>query len=274
MKFGKGLSRLAFLLVALLVITAWIQQMVLERSLSSQMRKALTVSGDSSQSLASGSAIKLLGTDDTVSVKEMRSTLKRANVEREDSYLIWTFRKIEGASATAMGTDRQHHFVNAFLEGYRPFWVDHPWMPLYAIAMRLKYQPDTQQYAGLRDVWQTSRQAFFNTRGDCEDHAILLADWLIGCGIEARVIVGTIPTGGHAWVVVFMEGQEFLLEATSKRKRRQWSHYPLASLTSGYTPTIMFDRDSFWMYTGPPGFNSYSGDHWEKRSRFYTGRGF
>jgi len=272
-KKGKGLSRLVFLLVALLVITVWFQQMVLERTLSGQMRKALAVSGDSSQGLAVGSMIKLLQTGATVSVKEMRSTLERVKMEREDSYLIWTFKGLEGVSSTAMGTDRQHHFVNAFLEGYRPFWVDHPWMPLYAIAMRLKYQPDAQQYAGLQDVWQTSRQAFVNTRGDCEDHAILLADWLIGCGIEAKVVVGKIPTGGHAWVVAFMDGEEFLLEATSKRKRRQWSHYPLASLASGYTPTIMFDRESFWMYTGPPGLRSYSGDHWEKRSRFYRGSG-
>jgi len=270
---GKGLSGLAFLLVALLVITVWFQQMVLERSLSIQMRKALNVSGPRSQDLTNGSMIKLLQTGDTVSEKEMRSLLDKAGIERKDSYLLWSFRGLNGASATAMGTDRQHHFVNSFLEGYRPFWVDHPWKPLYAIAMRLKYQPDSLQFAGLEDVWQTSRQAFFNTRGDCEDHAILLADWLIGCGVEARVVVGRTARGGHAWVVAFMEGQQFLLEATSKQKRRHWRHYPLASLASDYIPTIMFNRDSFWMYTGPPRPGSYTSDHWEKRSRYYPGSG-
>ena len=274
MKTGRGLSRLILLLFGLLMVTAWFQQAVLERSLSRQMTKALAVSGEDEVRVpASDSMVKLLQTGEMVSTKEMRSVLKRVKTERMDSFMVWTFKGIEGVSATAMGTDRQHHFVNAFLEGYRPFPVDHPWMPLYAIAMRLQYQLDAKQYAGLEDVWQTSRQAFVNTRGDCEDHAILLADWLIGSGFEARVVVGRIPTGGHAWVVAFMDGQEFLLEATSKRKRRQWRHYPLASLASDYIPTLMFDRESFWVNTGPPEPGSYNGDRWEKRSRFYPGNG-
>lgn len=269
MKKEWGISRLVLLLFGLIVMTAWLQQITLERSLSRQIRTALEENNDTVSDPTSDSMIKLVRTGDIVSAKEMRSLLDRARQGRKDSFILWTFRGLEGASASAMGTDRQHHFVNSFLEGYRPFFVNHPWMPLYAIAMRLKYQPDNQQYPGLEDIWQTSRQSFLNTRGDCEDHAILLADWLIGCGFEARVVVGRTTRGGHAWVVTFIDGQEFLLEATSKRKRRHWKHYPLASLVEGYEPTIMFDRDFFWMNTAEPGSRSYSGDHWEKKSRFY-----
>ena len=58
--------------------------------------------------------------------------------------------------------------------------------PLYTLAQRKRYQLDAKQYAGRSEVWQTSRQAFFYPRGDCEDHAIALADWLIEMGEDAR----------------------------------------------------------------------------------------
>ena len=270
---GKGLLRLLSVLLVLLMVAAWIQQEILELSLSRQMREALASASSAPVDPASGSGIRLLPTGEFVSAKEMQSLLEGSRQGRKDSFILWTFRGMEAASATAMGTDRRHHFVNAFLEGYTPFQVDHPWMPLYAIAMRLKYQADSKQYHGLEDIWQTSRQAFINTRGDCEDHAVLLADWLIGSGFEARVVVGRTNRGGHAWVVVFMDGQELLLEATSKRKRRHWRHYPLASLAGGYDPTLMFDREFFWINSGPSWLRSYSGSRWEKRSRFYRGEG-
>ena len=69
----------------------------------------------------------------------------------------------------------------------------------------------------MREIWQNSRQAYLHTRGDCEDHAIILADWLIALGHDARVVLGNHRGGGHAWVVLFQDGREMILEATSKK---------------------------------------------------------
>jgi len=52
--------------------------------------------------------------------------------------------------------------VNAYLVGYAPFDLEDPWVPLYAMALRLKYQLDRKRYAGIPDVWQTSKEAFFS----------------------------------------------------------------------------------------------------------------
>ena len=65
-----------------------------------------------------------------------------------------------------------------------------------------------------------------------------------------------------------MDGRTFLLEATSKKKRRSWSHYPLATLVNGYYPLFMFDRESFWFNNGSERTRDYTGPGWDKRSRF------
>ena len=114
-----------------------------------------------------------------------------------------------------------------------------------------------------------SKQAFFNTRGDCEDHALVLADWLIEMGLDARVVLGSYKTEGHAWVVVLMESGVFLLEATSKQKRKNWRHYPLARFEHNYHPKAMFNRKYFWLNTGSMYTTSYQGNQWVKKSRFY-----
>ena len=89
--------------------------------------------------------------------------------------------------------------------------VANPVLALYTVARRKRYQYDHITYPGRSEVWQSSQQAFYSAVGDCEDHAILLADWLIGLGYDARVAVGDYDGAGHAWVVLFAEGQEFLL---------------------------------------------------------------
>ena len=191
---------------------------------------------------------------------------KRSDPERS-STVYWKFRQPDVVSATASAADKHHYFVNSYLIGYQPFKADAFWQPFYTVASRKVYQLDSRQY-GLKEIWQNSAQAYRNTRGDCEDHAILLADWLIETGIDARVVLGDYKGGGHAWVVAYMKGEAFLLEATSKRRHRSWNAYPKALLSRHYQPRVMFNRDSFWINTGSRDTRDYSGSHWQVASTF------
>jgi hypothetical protein len=180
----------------------------------------------------------------------------------------WSDKLGRTAMLTAPGLDWQQHFANSYLVGVRPFVTDNDWLPLYSLAQRKTYQTDELQYSGRMELWQNSAQAWQLLRGDCEDHAILLADWLISEGIDARVVVGKYGTEGHAWVVAFRQDQAFLLEATDKRVGKSWNHYPLASLNKNYFPELMFNRDSFWTNVGPLDNGDYQGEQWQISATF------
>lgn len=173
-------------------------------------------------------------------------------------------------TTVAPGTDRKHHFVNAFLVGFVPMRDVPPWVPLYVIAKRKKYLLDKTQY-GVEEMWQTSREAMSTLHGDCEDHAIALADWLIGLGKDARVVLGRARGEGHAWVVVVDRDTTWLLEATDKRRLRRWS-YPVASLHSDYVPKEMFNRQHWWRNTGGATVD-YVGPHWQRASTVVSAPG-
>ncbi|NGN97538.1 hypothetical protein G5S52_07615 [Grimontia sp. S25] len=158
------------------------------------------------------------------------------------------------------------HLTHSYLEGYLPFKVDNPMLPMLVIARKKTYQYDHEQYGGLMEIWQSSKQSYYYPSGDCEDHAILLADWLIEAGYDARVAVGTYDGGGHAWVVLFINGNEYVLEATQKRGFGR--QYPLASTQPNYHPTMMFTQDHFWLNTGSDVTTDYSSKHWKLMSRF------
>lgn len=152
--------------------------------------------------------------------------------------------------------------VQAFLLGKPPYPAMQILVPLHAIADRLQYQSDEAQFQGRNEVWLTTLQAWTRGKGDCEDHAILLADWLIDMGFDARVVIGAYRAGGHAWVVLFKDGKEYLLEATLKERSRPWSAYPLAQLMPEYHPKIMFNRQLLWVNSGSAMTVSYSGRGW------------
>ncbi|QBY06040.1 transglutaminase domain-containing protein [Thalassotalea sp. HSM 43] len=186
----------------------------------------------------------------------------------EKSYIYYWRDSLKNfATATAQGVDYKHYFVNSYLVGIHPFNVENKWLPLYVLSKRKAYQLDDEQY-GVADMWQNSAQAYQLPRGDCEDHAIALADWLISEGIDARVVVGKYKDGGHAWVVANQNEQMYILEATDKRAGKSWNHYPLASLSQHYYPQYMFNREYFWENTSTPMTKDYLGEHWKKRSKY------
>lgn len=180
----------------------------------------------------------------------------------------WSWQGQKNAIVSAPGLDRQHHFVNSYLVGFKPFDTEYVWVPLYTLAMRKRYEYDHIQYGGLKDLWQNSEQGFHYTRGDCEDHALVLADWLISLGYDARVVVGDYKNEGHAWVVLFLDGKEYLLEATSKARKRSLNNYKLAYLETDYRPRYQFNRDDFWYNQGSSMTTAYTGTHWYRKSSF------
>ena len=97
-----------------------------------------------------------------------------------------------------------------------------------------------------------------------------MADWLIGQGYTARVVVGMVKfsgqkESGHAWVILFDNGKEYILEATQKQK---WSQLPLAKTLPMYHPMYMFDRKYFWHNHGSRYTVSYSSKKWIKSGEF------
>lgn len=204
--------------------------------------------------------------------KEIHHLLGQEGLRRSPGIRYWKSGGGPVMAATALGADGEHHFVNAYLVGYAPFEAEDPWVPLYAMALRLKYQMDSKRYAGIPDVWQTSQEAFFSALGDCEDHALLLADWLIEMGYDARVAVGQHRSQGHAWVVVFGKSDVYLLEATSKRKVKNWKNYPLARMVPDYYGVVMFNREHFWVHTGRLPTPDYRSPAWVQTSRFFSSR--
>ena len=180
----------------------------------------------------------------------------------------YSFGDIGAYTMSSQNVDGFQYIVNAFLEGYEPLKVDNIFLPLYILSQRKSYMLDDQQYMGRPEVWQSSRQAFFYPRGDCEDHAIVLADWLIQMGEDARVVLGDYKGDGHAWVVVLKNGKEYLLESTQKSGLSRIKSYPLAVLHTEYHPLYMFNREYFWVNNGSKFTTDYSGYQWEMKSRY------
>jgi len=189
----------------------------------------------------------------------------------EQRYWSFSFQDSKSRVFTyaATGVNRKHYLANSFLLGFVPFETNKIWVPLATLSQRKRYLIDQRLYGThMQDIWQNSKQAYAYSRGDCEDHAILLADWLISMGLDAKVALGEIPSGGHAWVVLNYHGTDYVLEATSKQKINSINDFILAARATDYRPKILFNRESLWVNTGTHYTTRYRGKHWQLRSRF------
>jgi len=165
----------------------------------------------------------------------------------------------------------KYRYVNEFLTGYAPpavFPKDHSrvhelftiWSAVHANCL---YTKDPGSAKNATDAWQTSLETQKMGRGDCEDSAIFLCDWLLSRGFQARVALGRYgDMGGHAWVVVKLDDKEYLLESTEGRPDP--SNPPLVSrVGSRYVPEIMFDRYALYVRSTPG--QSWKGDYWSAK---------
>jgi predicted transglutaminase-like cysteine proteinase len=170
----------------------------------------------------------------------------------------------------ASGSDGQYRYVNEFLEGYEPpamYPEGQPRLSELMIIWRTvsagcQYVRDTG--TDDHDAWQTARETQALGRGDCEDSAILLADWLLARGFEARVALGRYAErGGHAWVVVRLEGEEYLLEATEGSTGARKAPL-LSEVGARYVPEFLFDREAFYTRVQP--LARWNGDFWSDKT--------
>ncbi|MCH9692890.1 MAG: transglutaminase-like domain-containing protein [Gammaproteobacteria bacterium] len=198
-------------------------------------------------------------------IPEYVAQMQTRGLDSDRHYIMGT-ENDENAFAIAPGMDQAQHFVNAYLVGFAPFETDNIFGPAYTLSRTKTYQLDRNSITGFRELWQTSREAFFYKRGDCEDHAIALADWLIEMGEDARVVAGEFDGEGHAWVILFKEGKQYLFEATDKRPGMR--RLSLASMHPKYQPRWMFNREHFWFNTGSARTVKYHGPKWQKKSRY------
>lgn len=259
------------LLLAVVVIALLTQAegLLSEREQAQLDRAVARLAQDPPSARATAGEIRVTDSGARFAVRQIVDELPRSLARRPVPVVIG-LGETPSAAGLARGVDRNYHAWQSFLESYVPFVTDNHWLPLLVLAQRKQYRFDHEQY-GLGkdgDIWQTSREAFRDVLGDCEDHALLLADWLIGLGEDARVAVGTWNGGGHAWVVLFRDGREYVLEATRKHGLAGLKHYPLARLSPEYRPRYQFDRERFWAKVDDGATVRYRGPHWRERSRY------
>jgi hypothetical protein len=161
-------------------------------------------------------------------------------------------------------------YVNEYLTGYAPP-ARYPagqtklseLMAIWrAVASGCRYTTDAGDDEN--DAWQTARETQILGKGDCEDSSILLADWLLARDFQVRVALGRYAErGGHAWVVVRLDDQDYLLESTegASTARRP----PLLSeVGSRYVPELLFDHLAFFIRTKPA--DLWNGDFWGEKT--------
>ena len=200
---------------------------------------------------------------------QLQENVANLPIARQHHFYTWSNYNQREMTGSASGVNQKPYFANSFLVGYKPFDTITVWEPLAILALRKGYILDHELYGPqMAEIWQNSRQAYAYTRGDCEDHALILADWLIAMGLKARVVLGKYKNGGHAWVVLFKDGKEYILEATTKRRPRSINDFQIAALATDYRPVYQFDRDHFWVNTGSEYTTRYNDKKWELRSLF------
>ena len=163
----------------------------------------------------------------------------------------------------------RYRYANEFLTGYQPpavypegqTRVEQLFAIWSAVHKSCVYTRDPAHEKQRTDRWQTALETQTLGQGDCEDSSILLADWLIARGFEARVALGKYgDIGGHAWCVVRLDGMEYLLESTVEGNP-DFNSPPLVSrIGSRYVPEVLFDR--WHIYTRNSNRQTWNGDYW------------
>lgn len=170
----------------------------------------------------------------------------------------------------AADSEGKFRYVNEFLTGYTPPTPVPPAQTKLAELMAI-WRAETWRCRYIRDVgdddsdaWQTAEETQTLGQGDCEDSAILLADWLLARGFQTRVVIGTYDAarGPHAWVVVRLDGNDYLLESTEFPFNMQ--RPPLQEEAgSRYKPELLFDRLAIFI----PKINAkWHGDYWAEET--------
>ena len=176
-------------------------------------------------------------------------------------------------AVVAADSHGHYRYVNEFLTGYQPpskFPKDQSriqklftiWSAVHKhCAYTLDPDGKKQQQT---DCWQTALETQNKQRGDCEDSSIFLAEWLASQGFQVRIALGKYgDMGGHAWCVVRLDGNDYLLESTEGKP--DLNNPPLADIVgSRYVPEVLFDRNA--IYVRSKARQTWTGDYWSNRA--------
>jgi len=168
----------------------------------------------------------------------------------------------------AVDTKGRYRYVNEYLTGYAPparfpagvSRLNEMLLIWNSVVHGIRYVLDAADGDPDNDAWQTPAETQRLGCGDCEDASIYLADWLIARGFDARVALGHYAErGGHAWVIVELEGRTYLLESTNPEA--DTSRPPLLDdVGSRYVPDYTIDREGFYARRNPSA--PWDGDYW------------
>lgn len=211
----------------------------------------------------------MYATDETwlMTHRQLGSRMEDIAVERRSGIYSWVTPSNTVFARSAESVRGDFHFLPGYLVGWKPFETEHAWQSWYAVSQRITYAYDHVLF-GRGDVWQTGPEVWRMQKGDCEDHALLLADWLIQQGEDARVVLGYYKNEYHAWVVIIRGNRTYLLEGTRRFGRNALRSYPLASTKPWYRPDSMFNRDTLWINEGTSLTTDYLSDQWRVAGRF------
>ena len=174
-----------------------------------------------------------------------------------------------GMNGGILATDSlgSYRWGNEFLLGYQPPAVfpaditrEHEMFIVWnAVNGDCLYRTDRNAPGESRDAWQMGLETMVRGQGDCEDTSILLTDWLITRGFNARMAIGTMRGGGHAWCVVRLDGVEYLLESTNASP--DMNHLPYVDrVGADYEPHTLIDRD--YIYVLAKGMQKFKGRYY------------
>ncbi len=159
-------------------------------------------------------------------------------------------------------SNKQLYFSNGLFLSYAPFIPSN----IFNIASHLSkhYTHSRKRFHKLRFM-QTSKQAYISRNVNNEENALVMTDWLIKLGYDARVVIGTLKNKPHAWVMMKNMQDFFILDATLKGKRK---HYPLAATLPNYHPKYMYNHQYTWENQGSSFTTRYDSDNWVKKYNF------
>jgi len=162
-------------------------------------------------------------------------------------------------------SNKQLFFTNGFFLSYAPFIPSN----IFNISSHLSkhYKHSIKKFKPFIYM-QTSKEAYRSRNANAEENALVMADWLIRLGYDARVVVGTFKNKPHAWVVMKNMQNYYILDATNRGNRK---HYPLAATLPNYHPRYMYNQKYIWKNKGSSFTTRYDSANWEKKYKFITG---
>ena len=129
------------------------------------------------------------------------------------------------------------------------------------VSNKCRYQYDAKRISG-SDSWESPIDTYRVGSGDCEDTSLLLVDLLTGYGLDARVALGKHGGEGHAWCVVNIDGQQYILESTRQNVDKLAEPPSMDDIGLEYQPDYLFDREAIY-------FKSQSGwtcNYWSEQN--------